>query len=200
MVLEDGNVDDLIHETRHDHGEMRAIAAIVAPRMFGSAKAHRGEHVGIVAGDMAGHLRRTYVAAPVEAGDVELCIAVTVCRRIPAHARQLALDQFQIAGIFKLIGVSLEDNNVLRFETDFAETLDDLDQHGGAGDGTDGIGIASPFARQRLTANRVDLDTDDLPFLEKSPPSTAYIARLRAGQHCHAAIDHALDGGRIDGV
>src|SRR5262249_31712808 len=151
--------DELADLPGDDHRQMRPEPPVVALVVGGAAIPHDGEHVRVVAHNMVGQFRRDGVPRHVEAADVHLSVVVADRRAGPADALHAALpQQAHVPGLDHLVGVAVEQDDVLGRDAQLAEAPDDLHYYRGAGDGPDRVGASSAFARP--AADGVDLDAD----------------------------------------
>src|SRR5437899_1472463 len=148
-------------------------------------EAHVHEDIGIVTNDA-----RITLALAVMPLNVDLEISASHRRGIPAYAVHVPFPHKPlIAGAAKFAGIAFEDEDVLRFDPGALQAGDRFQNHRRIGNGSDA-------ARAGL-ADRVDFDAYDIARLKE--PLPRFRGMLRARQFAHAALDHRLDCGRIDG-
>src|SRR5581483_6530837 len=161
----------LVDKPSHDHREMTAEAAIIAPAVMRMSIAHVNEYIGIVTHDVLGQFWRVAVATPIKAFNVQLNVSAISRRGVPANALHDSLaHHFIVAGLDELAGVAFEDDNVLRLDAGAIQVPHDFEQEFGARDGT-----LAAFRSACLVADRIDLDTDNIPRLEETTPGSGGI-------------------------
>src|SRR5262245_40438436 len=123
----------------------------------------------------------------------ELRVAVPGRGGVPAALVHLALaHKCSVAGVDELVGVALEDDDVLRRYANLPEIANDFEEHLGVRDRAGDVS-ALPFF-----PDGVDLDADDVVLLEEALPCLERM--IGAGERTHPLVHHLADRCAIDDV
>jgi hypothetical protein len=163
---------------------MRARPPIVSGIVLFVGKAHRHEAVGIVANDVPQQLRRPGCRI-LDSVDCQLPVGVSRGGGKPADASiSRSFSKSRIPGGNKLVGIALEQNDVLARHSDKLEIADRF---------KDNL-LVRDRLRQIITAVAmavwIHFDANHVAGFEESLPR--FVRLIRAGQRTHSFIHHRL--------